>query len=75
MPIMRITNSGLRIIAVLVAVLWLSIVMEKVTIHRAQIDTVRALDRLRALRQRREVKPVKLPGPRDRQAPARAFES
>lgn len=75
MPIMRITNSGLRTIAVMVAVLWLTIVMEKVTIHRAQADVVRALDQLRLLRQRREARPVQVPLPVDRQAPGRAFNS
>jgi hypothetical protein len=61
MPIVKITSHGLRTIAVLVAILWGSIVLEKAMIRHARRDTARALDRLRDLRRKREAVPASFP--------------
>jgi hypothetical protein len=61
MPIVKITSHGLRTIAVLVAILWGSIVVENAMVRYARQDTARALDRLRDLRRKREAVPASFP--------------
>jgi hypothetical protein len=61
MPIVKITSHGLRTIAVLVAILWGSIVVENAMVRHARQDTARALDRLRDLRRKRETVPASFP--------------
>ena len=61
MPIANITSRGLRTIAVLVAILWGSIALEKAMVQHARRETSRALQRLRDMRRKREAVPAGYP--------------
>ena len=63
MPILKITEQGLKTIAVLVAVLWGCILLEHSMVTQARQETYRALDRIRHLRMRRETIPAQTPAP------------
>jgi hypothetical protein len=71
MPILKITEQGLRTIAVLVAILWGCIVAEHSMVVHARNETYRALERMRGLRMRRETIPAKAPVPPYLRGPGR----
>ena len=64
MAIARITNQGLTVIAVLVAVLWGCIILERSIVLRANQETYRALQDIRSLRMKRNSEPASILPPK-----------
>jgi hypothetical protein len=65
---MRITSQGLCSIALLTAVLWGCIVVEKRTIAHARAEADRALSEIRALQLKKHIVPAASPVERPRAA-------
>lgn len=71
MPVMKITRQGLCSIAVLTAVLWGCIVVERRTVVRARANAYHALGEIHRLQLKRHLVPVAAPESRpDPQRPA-----
>lgn len=71
MPVMKITRQGLFLIAVLTALLWGCIVVERLTIVRARANAYHALDQIHILQLKKHLVPVAAPESRpDPQRPA-----
>lgn len=64
MAIVSITNQGLKVIAVLVAVLWACIILERSIVSRANQETYRALQDIRSLRMKRNSEPASILPPK-----------
>ncbi len=60
-PIMKITRQGLCSIALLTAVLWGCILMERRNIAHARADAYRALDEIRVLQLKKHMVPATAP--------------
>jgi hypothetical protein len=61
MPMMKISRQGLSTIAVLTALLWGCLFVEKFTVAHARMDGYRALDEIRALQLKKHMIPVSTP--------------
>ena len=61
MPVMKITRQGLCSIAVLTALLWGCIVVERLTVLRARANAYHALDEIHSLQLKRRLIPVTAP--------------
>jgi hypothetical protein len=71
MPVMKITRQGLCSIAVLTAVLWGCIVLERLTVLRSRANAYHALDQIHRLQLKKRLIPVAAPELRhDSQRPA-----
>jgi hypothetical protein len=64
MALARITRPGLVSIAVLVAILWGCIFMERHLLRNSKMETYRALRDIRYLKFKRRVEPTSQPAPR-----------
>ena len=60
-PVMKITRQGLCSIAVLTALLWGCIVVERLTVLRARANAYHALDEIHSLQLKRHLIPVTTP--------------
>jgi hypothetical protein len=58
---MKITRQGLFLIAVLTALLWGCIVLERLTVVRARANAYHALDEIHRLQLKRHLVPVTAP--------------
>ena len=65
MPIAKITGQGLAAIACSVALLWGSIVAEKVTVRQARIEHSRVMRDLHQMQHERRTQPVSVPAPQN----------
>jgi len=71
MPVMQITRQGLFSIAVLTALLWGCIVLERLTVWHARANAYHAIDEIHRLQLKRHLLPVTAPVLRpDSQRPA-----
>ena len=71
MPLMKITSQGLSLIALLTAVLWACLFVEKFTVAHARADGYRALEGIRALQLKKALIPAATPAlPKRPAAPA-----
>ena len=61
MPVMKITRQGLFLIAVLTALLWGCIVLERLTVLHARANAYHALDEIHRLQLKRHLVPVTAP--------------
>ena len=61
MPVMKITRQGLCLIAVLTALLWGCIVLERLTVMHARAGAYHALDQIYRLQMRKRLVPVTTP--------------
>jgi len=63
MALMAITRQGLAAMAVLVAILWGCLYLERSYVRHAAIDQYKAMRQIRDLRLLREAQPVAHPAP------------
>jgi hypothetical protein len=61
MPVMKITRHGLCSIAVLTALLWSCIVLERLTVLHARANAYHALDEIHRLQLKRHLVPATTP--------------
>jgi len=61
MPVMKITRQGLCSIAVLTALLWGCIVVERLTVLHARANAYHALEEIHSLQLKRHLIPVTAP--------------
>ena len=67
---MEISHEGLCSIAMLTAILWGCLFVEKLTVASARADAYRALDQIRALQLKKRIIPAATPAlPRQQSAP------